>query len=230
MKLLLTVFVLFGSAYGDPALVWTGDPVITADDIIGFQGGYSTNETAHSITSNYGCPQAPNPALACMADFTVSRTFTVTSPGLFSLSSFFNVDVSSSDCGPIGCATTEFLQAFATETDGISGPVSFSESVNNGESNFASCGRQGLLGCVSVSFNGSQGNTVNLGLGDYTLDQDFSLTINNFNGAQAEMGAFVNTDLVPAVTIESTPEPKSTFVAVAILFVVLASVRRHLHV
>jgi hypothetical protein len=217
MKQLLIMMALIVPVYADAVLVWTGDPTVVASNpsfppnVSGGQGIFTTNFC-----------EDPNVPSCDIIGWTADRTFTVTSPGLFLLSSSVGISESANNCSPGGCRPFAGLLVSFTESDSISGPVSFSQSLSDSgqigpifpggsTSGFCASGTScsappcsaefGILFCVVViGRTESQGNTVDLSPGDYKLEQTFFYSSES-NGDDSGRVS-VTTDLVAAI-----PEP-----------------------
>lgn len=208
VRLLLLSFagwiVVASASPAPPSLVWTGDPIINPAtlyvDGIGGASGFST-DTGMQVLA--GCTGIGD---FCGLGFTLSRAFTVTSPGTFVLTSSVENDAEASNCLPFpGCSSEADLSDSVSSFVGVlgmglgyspsgsAGPVYAEPIYSDGSSDYNPAE-------VFLNVNNSQFTILTLGLGDYTLEEDY------FGIAQGTGETNISVDgrfsLVP------TPEPR----------------------
>lgn len=218
---LLISFCFAFSAIADPvpSLVWTGDPTgggVFPDCQDG--GGTTPEATTNGIDTMAFCLGS---AGFNGGEFIVDRTFTVTSPGDFLLSTSVLLSGTGANCYPLGCfssAQVEVSEGGVTElflgsvysgagpVGGLSGPsLSGSSTTNCGSSLVC----ETFLGLYPNPIVGNESEVVYLGLGDYTLEQDYTLFE---DGIEPSGGGDFNTCLVtgslPSSCVFPTPEPR----------------------
>jgi hypothetical protein len=204
MKILLGMIVLVWLMKADslpPSLIWiqTGDAW----------------DSANGISEGVGCGSNGS----CMLTQTFDRNFTVTSPGLFDLSTLDVLAITVFNCYPTGCSSSANAYGNVMNVNSIAGPVSFDQSASNSGQSTQPCG--GTNCSTYLTFNVTADSTVFLPLGDYTLQDEVTYTI---TGEEVFGGVTLNATLVPALVL--TPEPRSTALVLVSGLLTLVGLRR----
>jgi len=218
------VMIIIGSAVSltaraDPTYAWTGNPSIPSvacafPDEGPDQGSLGITPTDTGLLISGQC--ASTFGFGSDVVLSVARAFTVTSPGLFNLSSTATDSFTGSQCMPVHC---DFLDSgfslTISDTITISGPTNFSVSFSDSGSALWEVPGVGFL-----TLSGGQSGLVNLGVGDYTIEQDYSTVNTNYGDAIATES--VVSSLTPFVP---TPEPRGAIVVLAVAFVLFSLLR-----
>jgi hypothetical protein len=134
--------------------------------------------------NNYGCTFTQ----------TFDRTFTVTSPGLFDLSTLDDFGVTAYSCTPGGCESFAEANGDVTNVNSIIGPVSFNETAANSGESIQPCNGAPYCG-TGVNFEATADGLLFLPLGDYTLQDEITYAIGS---GEIFGGVDVDATLVPA--------------------------------
>jgi hypothetical protein len=204
MKILFGIIVLVWLMKADslpPALIWT-------------QTGDSW-DALNGISEGVSCGSIGS----CMLTQAFDRNFTVTSPGLFDLSTLDVLAITVFNCYPTGCSSSANAYGNVMNVNSITGPVSFDQSASNSGQSTQPCG--GTNCSTYLTFNVTADSTVFLPLGDYTLQDEVTYTI---TGEEVFGGVTLNATLVPALVL--TPEPRSTALVLVSGLLTLVGLRR----
>jgi hypothetical protein len=225
--LLLLLLCCIGGASADPmpSLVWAGDSTVTYSGSDGEFWNVSPNDVATGIDTAASCG---NLGGDCSVDFTVDGTFTVTSPGDFLLSTAVTFSGNSSNCNPGDCDGLSPAEMSAT-LYGFTGlstaPGGFFQTLSDSASNSVACAPVSIC-FVSLAMDDSASNIVDLGLGTYTLVQQYQLEPVYADGDDSWNADF-NTSLLPA----PVPEPRGAIAFLALALLAVLGLRRgNLHV
>jgi len=179
-----------------PALVWTADPTSI---------GGSVGLTATGITFDVSCVTSTP---ECGFEAVAFRDFTVTAPGEFIVfgSASFEMYAQAS-CLPSTCTTSAF----------VSGRFSVDNDLNPGIGlgNSGSASTPFLV--VDLVLSDSELTVITLPVGDYVFTEDVSA---NTLGSGDSLGAFSGD-----FSIVPTPEPRYSFLVLAVAFILLAYLR-----
>jgi hypothetical protein len=209
--LLVSVFCAAAAeASALPALVWTSDPSTS--------GLYSASATDTGMSVGFDCEESSE---GCYEVFSISRNFTVTSPGWFLLTSTIGDGADASNCLPYpGCVfSVQFMTNFSSNTYGGGADLSFAGSYS-----------QALTGTLeppynyndyteafgSYSYTKTQSVSIYLSVGIYnTLTANYTGSSTAQNAGETDLGFSDEISLVPEAAV---PEPKSVmFLGIALL-------------
>jgi hypothetical protein len=200
MRFFLFIFISTVLGFADtvpPALVWTADPTSI--------GSGSVSPTATGMTFDVSCVTSTP---ECGIEAVAFRDFTVTAPGEFIVSGSASFEMfAQASCLPSTCTTSAFVSGhFSVDND-------LNPGIELGNSGSAST----PLLVIDVVLSDSKSAIITLPVGDYVFTEDVGA---NTLGSGDALGAFSGDfSLVP------TPEPRYSFLVLAVAFILLACFR-----
>jgi hypothetical protein len=222
MRIPFLILTLLGSVpllNADPApgFIWTGDAVLSPQ-LQAIDGGLITTPNGFDFTAS--CDSY----VGCGGNFEVDRNFTVSSPGSFVLSTDITAGGSDFNCGIFSCQPYAFLSAsYRTSSSicpGVSSVCLGADQLDIAGSGSSASGTTDMsgIGCQDVgsdcaaflNLSDARSVSVDLGVGDYTLDQMYSVMVSG-NGF-TEFSASFDTTLIAA------PEPRPSTALLAVAF------------
>jgi hypothetical protein len=226
MKHLVLVIFLSAAAMlrADPApsLTWTGGPVLVVAETN--NDGPNLSVSGGPDVDVWSCFSSS----ACVDIFQVDQYFTVTSPGIFTLSTSLSADGVAFNCNPGECQPSATMSISLNGDTAIFSPdysTYFSQPFSDSDPETTNCnGNED--GCeAEASLSDARSDLVFLGLGNYALEENYD--VSGTGSGDLSWGGAFNSSLGPGSLIP-VPEPRGVAVsAVAFLLLVWLKATRH---
>lgn len=202
MRQLLCLFTAVTLGHADAAsLIWTGDPTISF-----FHSDAEGGATASSTpTGMMGTASCMNAGTSCTFEFDAYRPFTVTKAGNFVVSTSLDAEITALMCVPVLCSTSTFVRGtLSGNGPGLSISKTFHATSQDPE--------------LFLSITDASSELITLGLGDYTIEQNFTDIM--FASGDNSIDFTANSSIVP------TPEPRG-YVVFGLVAMLWLRHRRH---
>jgi hypothetical protein len=219
--LLLILLSCVAVASADPVLVWDGPPTLIDDfeDGGGLFGEPGVSSITNGIEVSAGCFIYQG---ICLTGFEADQNFTVTSPGIFVLSTTITAGGQSYNCVPGDCPfwpSAEVDVSYGGDT-AILGSSVYQPIYDSGSntSTASTCDSYGF--CVAyMSLNDAWTGSVYLADGDYTLEEEYDFQV---AGGEPTANAYFDSTLVPGV-----PEPRGGIAFLGVAFLIALGLKAH---